>query len=179
MSVLICSLFSDTHSPQKILVLGGLVSSLSSLAFAVLAHGFYSALLLRFIVGLGMGLSIGSLAGSALISVIVIKARHWFHTPHQCITIPSVIPMVPGVLMYRALFAFIDMHGVVGEVTVGMNNLIKASLAIICIALGVAIPNVFFRRFIADNRKRKLLNMLVERKKKNGEFVDLHEVEIK
>ena len=39
--------------------------------------------------------------------------------------------------------------------------------------------NVFFRRFIADNRKRKLLNMLVERKKKNGEFVDLHEVEIK
>ena len=100
-------------------------------------------------------------------------------TPHQCITIPSVIPMVPGVLMYRALFAFIDMHGVVGEVTVGMNNLIKASLAIICIALGVAIPNVFFRRFIADNRKRRLLNMLVERKKKNGEFVDLHEVEIK
>src|SRR5574344_2034744 len=121
-------------------------------------------------IGLDMGLSIGSLAGSALISVIVIKARHWFHTPHQCITIPSVIPMVPGVLMYRALFAFIDMHGVVGEVTVGMNNAIKASLAIICIALGVAIPNVFFRRFIADNRKRKLLAMLVERKKKNGEF---------
>ena len=130
-------------------------------------------------IGLDMGLSIGSLAGSALISIIVIKARHWFHTPHQCITIPSVIPMVPGVLMYRALFAFIDMHGVVGEVTVGMNNAIKASLAIICIALGVAIPNVFFRRFIADNRKRKLFNMLVERKKKNGEFVDLHEVEIK
>lgn len=130
-------------------------------------------------IGLDMGLSIGSLAGSALISIIVIKARHWFHTPHQCITIPSVIPMVPGVLMYRALFAFIDMHGVVGEVTVGMNNAIKASLVIICIALGVAIPNVFFRRFIADNRKRKLFNMLVERKKKNGEFVDLHEVEIK
>ena len=130
-------------------------------------------------IGLDMGLSIGSLAGSALISVIVIKARHWFHTPHQCITIPSVIPMVPGVLMYRALFAFIDMHGVVGEVTVGMNNAIKASLAIICIALGVASPNVFFRRFIEGSRKRKLFNMLVERKRKNGEFVDLHEVEIK
>ena len=130
-------------------------------------------------IGLDMGLSIGSLAGSALISIIVIKARHWFHTPHQCITIPSVIPMVPGVLMYRALFAFIDMHGVVGEVTVGMNNMIKASLAIICIALGVAIPNVFFRRFVEGDRKRKLFNMLVERKRKNGEFVDLHEVEIK
>lgn len=130
-------------------------------------------------IGLDMGLSIGSLAGSALISVIVIKARHWFHVPHQCITIPSVIPMVPGVLMYRALFAFIEMHGVVGEVTVGMNNAIKASLAIICIALGVAIPNIFFRRFVEGDRKRKLFNMLVERKRKNGEFVDLSAVEIK
>lgn len=130
-------------------------------------------------IGLDMGLSIGSLAGSALISIIVIKARHWFHTPHQCITIPSVIPMVPGVLMYRALFAFIDMHGVVGEVTVGMNNMIKASLAIICIALGVAIPNIFFRRFTEGTSKKKLFNALVERKRKNGEFVDLHAVEIK
>lgn len=55
LSVLICSFFSDTHSPQKILILGGLVSGLSSLAFVVLAHGFYGALMLRFIVGLGMG----------------------------------------------------------------------------------------------------------------------------
>ncbi len=41
-------------------------------------------------IGLDMGLSIGSLAGSALISIIVIKARHWFHTPHQRITIPRL-----------------------------------------------------------------------------------------
>ena len=38
---------------------------------------------------------------------------------------------------------------------------------------------MFFRRFIEGSRKRKLFNMLVERKRKNGEFVDLHEVEIK
>ena len=130
-------------------------------------------------VGLDMGLTIGSLAGSALISIIVIKARHWFHVPHQCITIPSVIPMVPGVLMYRALFAFIDMHGVVGEVTVGMNNAIKASLAILCIALGVAVPNLFFRRLMRDKRKRKLLDLLVERREREGQMVDLHAVEVK
>lgn len=129
--------------------------------------------------GLDMGLTTGSLAGAALVSVAVIKARHWFHVPHQCITIPSVIPMIPGVLMYRALFAFIDMHGIVGEVTVAMNNAIKASLAIICIALGVAVPNLFFRRFIEDTRKKKLLALLVERKKRDGEFVKLDAVEAK
>lgn len=81
--------------------------------------------------------------------------------------------------MYRALFAFINMHGIVGELTVGMNNAIRASLAIICIALGVAIPNIFFRRFVEGNRKRMLLALLMARKKRNGEFVDLHAVEIK
>ncbi len=130
-------------------------------------------------IGLDMGLSIGSLAGSALISIVTTRAQHWFHTPHQCIAIPSVIPMVPGVLMYRALFAFIDMHGVVGEVTVGMNNTIQASLAILCIALGVAIPNIFVRRMMEPRRKLKLYDMLIERKRKRGEFVDLHVMHVK
>ncbi len=130
-------------------------------------------------VGLDLGLSIGSLAGSALISIIVTRAQHWFHTPHQCISIPSVIPMVPGVLMYRALFAFIDMHGVVGEVTVGMFNTIKASLAILCIAIGVAIPNIFMRKVMEPKRKLKLYDMLIERRRKRGEFVDLHTVKVK
>jgi len=41
-----------------------------------------------------------------------------------------------------------SLHGVVGEVTVAMNYAIQASLIILFIALGVAIPNVFFRRMI-------------------------------
>ena len=130
-------------------------------------------------VGLDMGLSIGSLVGSAVISIIATRAQHWFHTPHQCIAIPSVIPMVPGVLMYRALFAFIDMHGVVGEVTIGMNNTIKASLAILCISMGVAIPNIFVRRMMEPKRKVKLYNMLIERKRRKGDFIDFNEVEVK
>ena len=76
--------------------------------------------------------------------------------------------MVPGVLMYRALFAFIDMHGVVGEVTVAMNNAIRASLIILCIALGVAIPNIFFRRMINPLREQKMIDMIVKRKQQNA-----------
>lgn len=124
-------------------------------------------------VGLGMGPVIGSFVGSALVSVLCTMAMHWFHTPHHCLSIPSVIPMIPGVLMYRALFALIDMHGVVGEVTVAMNNGIRASLIIIFIAVGVAIPNIFVRRMISPQRKRKLLQMLIERKQRHGEMVDL------
>lgn len=121
--------------------------------------------------GLDMGGVIGSFAGSALISILCCKAIHIFHTPHQTISIPSVIPMIPGVLMYRALFAFIDIHGVIGEVTVAMTNLINASLMILFISLGVAIPNIFFRRMIQPCRDRKLLGLLEERSNRRKLFV--------
>ena len=114
-------------------------------------------------IGLDLGLVIGSFVGSAVVSILACTLVHPLHTPHQCLAIPSVIPMVPGVLMYRALFAFISMHGIVGEVTIAMNNAIQASLIILCIALGVAIPNVFFRRLINPRREQKLIGLLMER----------------
>ena len=115
-------------------------------------------------IGLDMGLIVGSFVGSAVISIICCFMVRRLHTPHQCLSIPSVIPMIPGVLMYRALFAFINMHGVIGEVTVAMNNAIHASLIILFIAIGVAIPNIFFRRMINPKREQKLMELLLIRK---------------
>ena len=122
-------------------------------------------------IGLDLGLIAGSLIGSSLISVVCIKAVHWFHVPHHVLSIPSVIPMVPGVLMYRALFGLIEMQGVVGELTDAFSNGIKASLTILCIAIGVAIPNIFARQWIAPGRRRKLERLIEERKAK-GKFVE-------
>ena len=68
--------------------------------------------------------------------------------------------------MYRALFAIIDMHGVVGEVTVAMNNGIRASLIILFIAIGVAIPNIFVRRMMSPQREQRLMEMLKMRQEK-------------
>lgn len=127
--------------------------------------------------GLGLGIVVGSLCGSALISIINIKAVHLLHTPHQCITIPAVIPIVPGVLMYRALYGFMGMQGVVGEVTHAMSFAINGSLVLVCIALGVAIPNIFAKKWIAPHRKAKLQRMIDERRQR-GEFVDLHQYNI-
>jgi uncharacterized membrane protein YjjP (DUF1212 family) len=127
-------------------------------------------------VGLDMGLRWGSFIGSATISLIATRAMHWFHVPHQCIAIPSVIPMIPGVLMYRGLFAFIEMHGVVGEVTTAMYNTINASLVILFISLGVAIPNIFVRRLTTPASKKKLVDMIKDRRIRRGEMVDLSEI---
>ena len=127
--------------------------------------------------GLGLGIVVGSLCGSALISIINIKAVHILHTPHQCITIPAVIPIVPGVLMYRALYGFMGMQGIVGEVTHAMSFAINGSFVLVCIALGVAIPNIFAKKWIAPHRKAKLQRMIDERRQR-GKFVDLHQYNI-
>uniref|UniRef100_A0AB33INA6 Threonine/serine exporter family protein n=1 Tax=Prevotella sp. GTC17253 TaxID=3236793 RepID=A0AB33INA6_9BACT len=126
-------------------------------------------------IGLDMGLITGSFVGSALISIICTQAMHWFHMPHHCLSIPCVIPMIPGVLMYRSLFAFIDMHGVVGEVTVAMHNGIRATLIILFIAIGLAIPNIFVRRMVTPKRNKKLLDMVIERQRKHDAATELKE----
>ncbi|MCQ2444703.1 MAG: threonine/serine exporter family protein [Mailhella sp.] len=98
--------------------------------------------------GLGLGPVMGSFAGSALVSLLCVFVVRRIHAPHHCLSIPSVIPMIPGVLMYRALFALIEMHGIVGEVTVAVHNSITASLIILAIAAGVAVPNIFMRSLL-------------------------------
>lgn len=117
-------------------------------------------------VGLDQGPIMAALVGSVLISVLCVKFVHVFHTPHHCLAIPSVIPMVPGVLMYRALFALIEMQGVVGELTEAFSNAVKASLIILCIAIGVAIPNIYARRWLNPMRRQKLNRLVAARREK-------------
>ena len=120
-------------------------------------------------IGLDMGLAIGSLAGSALVSLIAVKAVHWFHVPNHVLTIPSVIPMVPGVLMYRALVGLIEMNGVVGELTSVWTFGMKSVLTIMSISIGVAIPNIFARRWIAKDRQAHL-DRLIQERRARGRF---------
>ena len=124
-------------------------------------------------IGLDMGLVIGSLSGAVVVSLIAIKAVHWFHVPNHVLTIPSVIPMIPGVLMYRMLFGLINVN-VQTQVTPLMKALesgIVSGLVIMCIAIGVAIPNIFGRKYIATSKNKRLKQLLEERKAK-GKFVE-------
>lgn len=112
---------------------------------------------------LGLGAVIGSFTGSLVVSLICVKAVHWFHVPNHVLTIPSVIPMIPGVLMYRSMLGLVNMHGVVGEVTSVAYNATTSALIILCISLGVAIPNIMARSYRTKNRKVLLQQKLEER----------------
>lgn len=169
------------HDPYYIYAIAAAISAMGfSMIFNiqrrllwVVALGGVIAVCIRNFVNfeLGLGPVMGSFVGSVTVSLIAVKAVHWFHVPNHVLTIPSVIPMIPGVLMYRALFALINMHGVVGEVTIAVYNGINASLIILCIALGVAVPNIFARRYIAKDRQRFLQEELQKRRER-GKFVE-------
>ena len=50
-----------------------------------------------------------------------------------------------------------------------------ATLTILAIAIGVAIPNVFARKLI-ERKFHNLLNTAIESRRKRGKFVDLSKV---
>lgn len=108
---------------------------------------------------LGLGAALGAFVAAAVIAVIAIKVVHIVHVPMNIITIPSVIVMVPGVLMYRALMTIIYMHGIVGELTRAVYNGVQSALIILCIALGVAVPTIFARKHINSRRQRRVDNL--------------------
>ena len=126
-------------------------------------------------IGLDMGLVMGSFAGAVLVSIIALKAVHWFHVPNHVLTIPSVIPMIPGVLMYRMLLGFISINVKTLEQVPpflrALESGVNSGLVIFCIALGVAIPNIFARRFIAKDRQRFLKEELRKRHER-GKFIE-------
>ena len=121
-----------------------------------------------------MGLVIGSFSGSVLVSLIAIKLfTGSMYLP--CADYSFSNPDDPGVLMYRMLFGLINMNvQSIDQVTPLMKAIesgVNSGLVIMCIALGVAIPNIFGRKYIASSKNKRLAEILKERKAR-GKFVE-------
>jgi len=52
------------------------------------------------------------------------------------------------------------------------SNLLNASLIVLCLSIGVALPNIFARRWIAASRRTEL-KRLIEERKERGKFIDI------
>lgn len=114
---------------------------------------------------LSVGQPIGTLFGAMAVSFIALKAVHWFHVPSHVLTIPSVIPLMPGIYMYRLLFNIIDVDALnVENFLFAFQSGINATLVILAIAVGVAVPHIFAQKYIEDSDNKRLRRALSERK---------------
>ena len=119
-----------------------------------------------FIFELGFGSEVGTLAGATLVSIVAVEAIHWLHTPSLVLIVPAVIPLVPGVLIYRLLFAIINIRRLtLDELLSAVQSGVDALLIILAIAIGASMPNIFAARSFArrsKDKQDKLLNEIYE-----------------
>ena len=116
-----------------------------------------------FVFELGFGSEVGTLAGATLVSVIAARAIHWLHTPSLVLVVPAVIPLVPGVLIYRLLFAIINIRRLsLDELLLAIQSGVDAGLIILAIAIGAAMPNIFAKRSFDRRSKEKQDKLLKE-----------------
>jgi uncharacterized membrane protein YjjB (DUF3815 family) len=77
--------------------------------------------------------------------------------------VPAVIPLVPGVLIYRLLFAIINIRRItVDELLSAVQSGVDALLIILAIAIGAAMPNIFANRSLERMSKKKFEKHLNE-----------------
>lgn len=126
----------------------------------IIAVGLRNIAVLQF----GLGQAAGSFLGAAAVGLLALRAIHWFHTPNIVLTIPSAIPMIPGVLLYRLLFALINIREIDAAALMdGLRSGVEAVTIIIAIAVGVAIPNIFIHRYIEQIKRQHVEALLSDR----------------
>lgn len=103
------------------------------------------------------GIILGSFFGAVLVGFASIFAAHQKHTPPFVLSIPAVIPMVPGAFAYRAMLGVIHLTEKVDQNTFQrlleetVDNGLKAFFVLAALSLGVSAPMLIFRRESAKN----------------------------
>ena len=112
----------------------------------------------------GLSQATGSFVGAAVIGILALRAIHWFHVPNVVLTIPSAIPLVPGILLYRFFFTMLNINSVDTILFLkGLRSGIEGATIIVSIAIGVAIPNIFLARWIKKNHREQERRLLAAR----------------
>lgn len=137
---------------------------------AVIAVGTRTILHLEF----GVPMAWASFWGAAIISVIGYRFAHWIRVPHVVVIIPAVIPMIPGVLMYRLLLGFfyistLNPEGLLNAIQSG----VQAGMIILGIAMGATIPDMIAHQFIERAKHRRLCHMLATSQSKEDSALEL------
>ena len=162
--------------PQSLYFSQGIAAALAALGFAIIfnvpkrllaiaALGSSIAVCLRNFLAIScqIPLTEATFVGAAAVSIVGFILLKSFHAPFFVITIPAVIPLIPGVLLYRLLYDVILINQLTpGELLVGLQNGIEGALIILAISLGVTLPDVVAHQFIEHRKQKQLYKLLLE-----------------
>jgi uncharacterized membrane protein YjjB (DUF3815 family) len=116
---------------------------------AIYLCGFIAGLIKFSIIlpGFGAGVIVSSLAAASMVGFASIPISHWRHVPPIVISIPSVIPLLPGSYAYRTMLGLIKSTSQtdVEVLTATVHNGIMVLFIILVLSLGVTLPMLLFR----------------------------------
>ena len=112
----------------------------------------------------GLSQAIGSFAAAAVVGISALKVIHIVHTPNTLLIIPPIIPLVPGVLLYRLLFAILHIQTISAEELLqALRFGVDGMTIILAIVIGVSIPNIFIQSRIEAQQQREI-NAIIARR---------------
>lgn len=115
-----------------------------------------------FSIGLGVSQVWASFIGAAVMGVIGFVISRRLRVPRSIVTIPCVIPMIPGVLMYRLLIGIFTISELSpAEFLVVMQVGVTSFLIICAIAIGATLPDILTHQFIERTKHKQLHKLLV------------------
>lgn len=99
-----------------------------------------------------IGIVFASFLGATIVGIISIQMAHMRHSPPLVFSIPSVIPMVPGVFAYKMMLGMIALTSIdntdayLQTLIETVNNGTKMMFILISLGIGVAIPMLLTRK---------------------------------
>jgi uncharacterized membrane protein YjjB (DUF3815 family) len=113
-----------------------------------------------------IGIVFASFLGATAIGIVSIQMAHMRNSPPLVFSIPSVIPMVPGIFAYKMMLGMIALasientDGYLKTLIETVNNGSKMMFVLISLGIGVAFPMLITRnesiKKSAFNQKKKL-----------------------
>ena len=91
------------NMPKKNLIILGVLGMIS-----IITRNF-------FVSELNFSQELGTFLGAVLVGVLIVKLKKITRTPMQVLIVPAIIPLVPGVLMYRFLFSCLNIGNLNSE----------------------------------------------------------------
>jgi uncharacterized membrane protein YjjB (DUF3815 family) len=122
--------------------------------FLIAAAGCFSRLVFM---GVNVNIILATFIGASLVGLLCILGAHKNATAPFVLSIPAVIPMVPGVFIYRLILGLVR----IAEFSTGsyppqlladtVNYGMKSLFILMAIAMGVAFPMMISRKETAKN----------------------------
>ncbi|WP_207495941.1 threonine/serine exporter family protein [Aridibaculum aurantiacum] len=100
----------------------------------------------------GYNLVVATFSASLFIGFVCIPIAHLQHAPPLVFSIPSVIPLVPGVLAFRMMVGIIQLSGdmeaasYAAILSTTVSNGLKVMFVLLSLAAGVALPMLLTRK---------------------------------